>query len=135
MDTLSIILYILVFAGIIYYYYNKLQQYKSEKSGQTWPLNINPCPDYWTNTKDGKCVNKFNIGRCPMKDDGSFMRDGTVDTSLWDMEKPKLAPDLADDPAMVEEANKKHEQAVNLKKCKWTKKCGVSWEGIDSLCA
>ena len=59
------------------------------------------------------CKNTFDIGHCPVGKTGLPISQGTVDFSG---------------------ANYKGENG-DYNKCKWTKQCNASWDGIDSQCA
>ena len=89
--------------------------YKNETNAKFPPVSSD-CPDYWTSEKVGDktvCKNTFDIGHCPVGKTGLPISQGTVDFSC---------------------ANYKGENG-DYNKCKWTKQCNASWDGIDSQCA
>ena len=113
MDQMTMVFFSLAIAGLTMYYYLQYQAYKKQQDEKTWPENIAECPDYWVNEGNGNCRNIQNIGKCPKKSDGSRENQGVVNFNT---------------------ATYKGEQgAVN--KCRWAKKCHVSWEGVDGNCA
>ena len=116
MDTFAMIVYCVVIIGLGYYYYKQWSSYSEEQSNATWPPTIYDCPDYWTSEKVGDktvCKNTFDIGHCPVGKTGLPISQGTVDFSG---------------------ANYKGENG-DYNKCKWTKQCNASWDGVDSQCA
>lgn len=76
------------------------------------------CPDYWEvnnhevdnlgNTVSVSCRNVHQLGKCAVTASDIF----TFDDELFN------DPDTAD-----------------MAKCKWSKNCGVTWQGYDNLCA
>jgi hypothetical protein len=64
------------------------------------------CPDLWEILDNKRCRNTHKIGSC------SIMGD-----MVMDFNEPIFKTEKAD-----------------YFKCKWSKECGVAWEGIDNLC-
>ena len=62
MDTTTKTLLLISVGYIIYRYYKNWKEYNAEQAELTWPRKIQPCPDYWVKTNNGKCKNMFNIG-------------------------------------------------------------------------
>ena len=116
MDTISIILVIITLIIISFYYYRQYKNYKEQQSKLTWPKEYTRCPDYWIHDGEHKCKNNFKLGKCKdvdMKSIASVSNSSNINT-------------------LDNEMNKKD---VLEKKCKWAKRCKVSWEGVDKLCA
>tara|TARA_Y100001954_G_C15441282_1_gene421734 strand:- start:173 stop:511 length:339 start_codon:yes stop_codon:yes gene_type:complete len=112
MDTTKLLTF-LALGGIIYYYYKSWKKYNTEQSLLTWPRKYPVCPDYWTETKDGKCKNVFGIGECPKDNMGKVQSGGIIS---------------------FKETNYTGKDG-NTNKCRWAKRCKNSWEGIDKMCA
>jgi len=118
-NTFIIVLVIvLVVMGAIYFYqsYKKIQDEKLKKEKKEYMYN--DCPDYWnivSREKDDKgrdyvvCENTHKLGLCAL-----------------DPERNKFT---FDDEIFV------NPNSTNISKCKWSKQCGVSWNGYDSLCS
>ena len=116
MDTTTKILTFTAVMYILYYYYKNWKAYNTAQLQMTWPRKYSPCPDYWVKTKDGKCKNMFNLGKCPSENGPKGVRvipQGEVDFRS-DLYKGKSG---------------------HANKCRWSHRCKSSWEGIDSLCA
>ena len=96
---------VVIFIILVIY---KLYNRSVEESEQTWPEEISNCPDYWTDLGNGKCKNVHNLGTCT---NGKVQPTITFNKSYYDGDKGKM------------------------NRCRWAKKCNVSWEGIDDLCA
>jgi hypothetical protein len=90
---------------LIYFY----TQYKQSKTLNKPALQIPQCPDYWDITAPNICSNSKKLGTCRLGD-GS---DGTVNFN---------------DPIFT------NVRTGNFMKCNWAKTCGISWQGIDTLC-
>ena len=108
MDTVTAILLLISLSAIGYLYYT-LYQKKTEKVKSTkWPPFVNKCPDYWFSNKQNMCIPQY-----------------VSDETRSECKKPK-------------NFNTEYYQGDNgdVNKCNWVKKCGgISWEGIDNLCA
>jgi|TARA_B100000925_G_scaffold226508_1_gene174988 hypothetical protein len=116
MDTTTKTLLLISVGYIIYRYYKNWKEYNAEQAELTWPRKIQPCPDYWVKTNNGKCKNMFNIGKCPQT-------RGT--------RGQKMVPQ-GEINFNTSYYNGKDGQ---MNKCRWAQRCGNSWEGIDKLCA
>jgi|TARA_B110000977_G_C10984369_1_gene457371 hypothetical protein len=116
MDVTTKIMLFIVLLIIGRYYYNNWKSHEAEKAKITWPVKISQCPDYWIKTKEGKCKNMFDIGKCP--------------TSTASKGAEKI-------PQGSINFNTKYYSGKNGKvnKCRWAQRCKNSWEGIDNLCA
>tara|TARA_B100001093_G_scaffold452749_1_gene461009 strand:- start:7339 stop:7692 length:354 start_codon:yes stop_codon:yes gene_type:complete len=113
MDQTTMAIFSLAIVGLTMYYYLQYQSYNKEQANKTWPENIADCPDYWVNEGNGNCRNTHNIGKCPKDSKGKRVNQGVMN---------------------FDSATYKGDQgAVN--KCRWAKKCHVSWEGVDQNCA
>ena len=91
---------------LIYIIYTRVSQYlKNKKIKENWPPVINPCPDFWVQSSDGKtCKNIKGIGELPAN---------SVRTAL---EKGKT-------------------RKSDIKSaCLWSIRHGTPWEGVDSRC-
>jgi hypothetical protein len=113
MDTFTKVLIGLSVLYIVFYYYIQWRQFKAQQSSITWPVNISNCPDYWIENGSKKCKNVNKIGSCPTAANGALIPKGEVDFNNVIYNGPK----------------------GSFNKCRWAKKCGASWEGIDNLCA
>ena len=113
-DFTKIIIAVSLLILIIYFVYQWIS-YKNKKDKLTWPPKINPCPDYWINTKSGNlsvCKNKFNLGKC-----AKYKPHSNIKEENMDFNKPIYKGKLG-----------------NYNKCMWSKKCKVTWDGIDNIC-
>ena len=118
----------LIFIGLIiliFYYYRQYKEWKKSQVALTWPRELAVCPDYWTHEGNHVCRNTFDIGNCP-KGIGGLRKNGTVDMKAVSRIFGKEGIEL--DNAMNQE------QALKSK-CKWSKRCNASWEGIEKMCA
>ena len=113
MDQTTMALFSLAVVGLCFWYFLQYKAYSKQQGAKTWPENISDCPDYWVNKGSGNCVNTHNIGNCPKDSSGKRLNQGTMNFSS--------------------ETYKGEQGAVN--KCRWAKKCNVSWEGVDGNCA
>lgn len=128
MDTFSMILLICAVLFVVVYYYNQYSNWSTIQSTLTWPREYNQCPDYWISKGNGLCQNTKNIGKCPLDSKGVLVPNGTVDF------KP-IVGGVSANPLNEEVFNQEMNTPANLvKKCKWTKQCGSTWEGVDHLC-
>ena len=113
MDTFTKILIlcsVIVLAG---YYINQYRKFLQQQEKLTWPRNISPCPDYWVHEGNNVCKNMYNVGTCPKGNDGVPVVQGSTNFGS----KIYTGGD------------------GKYQKCRWAKKCNISWEGIDKLCA
>lgn len=125
MDMLTGVLMFIGFIILAMYYYRQWKAWSKSQANLTWPRELSVCPDYWTHEGAHICRNTFDIGSCP-KGIGGLRKNGTVDMKAVSKVVGKEGADL--DNAMRED--------ISLKsKCKWSKKCNASWEGIDKMCA
>ena len=123
MDSTTKILALIAAASILYYYYKKWVAYNEALQKQTWPLVYPSCPDYWEVTSDKKCKNTFNLGSCPKDSGGNQPDQGIKDFNT------QLTMKLS------ESQTKKERDDALRQRCIYAKDCGISWEGIDTLCA
>lgn len=79
---------------------------KSTADG-SWPPVSSPCPDYWTSTDDGSCVNTHKLGTCNI-------------------------PDNSDKSAKIFDAPPYNQSDGICAKYTWAKTCGITWDGITS---
>ena len=129
MDKVTAIITILAILFLVIYFYNQYKKWKQIQSKLTWPREYNQCPDYWISESKGVCRNKFNLGKCPSNSAGVLHKNGLVDFT-------KVVGGVSTNPNNEQLFNQEMNKHVNLvKKCKWTKQCGSSWEGVDHLCA
>ena len=76
------------------------------------------CPDYWEvveqkfdssgNTNSVECKNVHKLGKCAKEGRDTFIFEDEI----------FINPETSD-----------------IAKCKWAKRCGVTWQGFDDLCA
>lgn len=76
------------------------------------------CPDYWEvveqkfddagNTISVECKNVHKMGKCAVEGRNTFIFEDEIFTN----------PETRD-----------------VSKCKWAKRCGVTWQGFDGYCA
>jgi len=128
MDPFTIVLLVGTIIFLIVYYIRQYNAWKKEQDKLTWPREYNQCPDYWVDESNGICRNQFNLGKCP-KGPSGVLPEGKIDFK-------KVVKDITSDPNDIERFNKDMNSSINLlEKCKWTKKCDSTWEGVDNLCA
>jgi len=107
--TIFILVAIVVFiSGFIFILVRKKQDQSEEK----WPPVISNCPDYFVNTSGNMCKNVFKLG------------DPSVCNGILDAE----AIDFVKDSDLMSDDGRKDV-------CSRIKKCGLSWEGVDNMCA
>lgn len=118
-NTFTVVLVvIIVVISAIYFYqsYKKVTKKRLEKEQKIY--SPNHCPDYWElvrREKDDKgrdysvCKNTHKLGLCALDPERNTF---SFDDELF------VNPNYGD-----------------LSKCKWSRKCGVSWTGYDNLCA
>jgi hypothetical protein len=110
--NLELVIYVfgcVLFLYILVYYYRQYTRYNTNiKKGNDFKRVITDCPDYWIMEGDKKCRNHNRLGRCLTSENGGVMDFNT---------------DYFNNP-----------QTGNYAKCRWTKKCNLSWEGIDDIC-
>lgn len=112
MDTYTMLVIAVFTLLMLIFYYHQYKRYITEKENIKFPPEINACPDYWVHLGGNKCQNKFNLGTCPKDDNGKFIKNGTIDFSS-ELYQGKDG---------------------DFNKCKWTKRCNTTWEGLDNLC-
>ena len=110
MDT-NVVIYIFggfLFLFIIIHYY---RQYSSHASKENkGPKRIRPqCPVYWVQESNGKCRNVHKLGRCLTRGERGGLMDFSGDYF-------------------------QNRDSGNYAKCKFARNCGISWDGIDSIC-
>ena len=98
---------VLFFVIIIYYYKQYASEVKSKVRGDK--IIRAECPDYWLVEAPLKCRNANKMGLCFKNGDNGGLMD--FDTEFF-----------------------KNPQTGNYAKCRWAKKCHVSWDGIDDIC-
>lgn len=112
-----------VLVGIVLFIYilyliNTVYAISDMKSTTQYPPWISPCPDYWSNKGNNKCVRTQNNGML------SCANQAGVNTALnYDFSTQSANP--------VDFTN------FSLKdKCNWANACKVYWEGInDNPCS
>ena len=117
MDTLTIVLIVIDAIIIIAYLIHLYSQHKKHKK-QDWPPEgvPLPCPDYWTQDKDGKCVNNHFLGT-------NRQGQGKFPDSSLDMR------DISDNCV-----NSPHGKACLKDKCAWANATNNPWFGVQSGC-
>lgn len=111
---LTVLLVLGAVAFLVFYYYRQWRNYKEVRDSLTWPRSISNCPDFWVEERKGVCRNVHDLGKCPNNPQTSqILSNATVDFNGTAYKGPN--------------------GPVN--KCKWTKLCNVSWEGVDNLCS
>ena len=119
--TSVLVLACVIFIGV--YFYRQWKKYKEESEKATWPKEYTDCPDYWHSVGNHVCRNQFNLGKCI---------GNTSKVQQIDFKNKVGARGIRD----VQELNFKMGSKDSLeKKCRWAKRCNVTWEGIDKLCA
>ena len=114
MDTFTNILILVVVIILGTYYYRQWKNWKKQSDKLTWPRTYPECPDYWVDMGGNTCQNKFNLGSCPIDPYTKLIEtqgEASFEDDLYKGEDGKY------------------------EKCRWAKKCDVTWEGIDKLCA
>ena len=127
MDAFSIILIIACLIFIIVYYYRQWKNYKEEKAKLTWPREYTDCPDYWINEGQHVCRNAYNFGDCTRKGE-NFSENEVVDFKA-------IAGGVPENDDATELRRQMNLPKAVLQKCRWAKRCNVTWEGVDKLCA
>jgi len=125
MDKFTIALLVIGSIVLIYYFYRQWKANKDKKSKQTWPREFTACPDYWTDEGDHVCRNIYNLGKCP-RGRGGVRPQGTVDMK-------SIAGGVGGTGKALNKAM--NQPKALTQKCRWVKRCGVSWEGVEKLCA
>ena len=91
---------------LIFIIYTRVSQFlKNKNVEENWPPVINPCPDFWIQSSDGKrCKNTKGIGDLPANSYYPSLQKGKTRKS-------------------------------DLKKaCLWSIANSVPWEGVDTRC-
>ena len=91
-----------------------IRQQNKVKSRHQEEINLNSCPDYWENVS-----NNENELKC--KPANHLSSDSSGNLGIFESGKIQ---DFSTEPY------KDNPEA----KCRWAKKSGVSWEGIEDLC-
>lgn len=99
---------IFLFVCMIIYYYRQYSKKVSQKK-DTNKIIRSECPDYWMVEGPSKCRNSNKLGKC--------LTNG-VEGGLMDFDT-----DFFNNP-----------DTGNYAKCRWAKKCHVSWDGVDQIC-
>lgn len=129
MDRFTMVLSLCAVVFLVVYFYKQYSNWSKIQSKLTWPLQYNQCPDYWTSKGDGICQNNNNLGKCPVDNKGGLKKNAIIDFK-------KIVGNVYSNPQNEELFNQQMNTHANLvKKCKWSKKCGSTWEGVDHLCA
>lgn len=100
---------VIVFGIYFYFSYLSFIADWEKRNGRGAP---NACPDTFRDEGNDVCRNVQNIGNCPKDPNGNLTLNGTVSFADSKYKGP-------DGP---------------MEKCKWSKRCNVPWEGIDTLC-
>tara|TARA_B110000238_G_C15820066_1_gene308177 strand:+ start:94 stop:423 length:330 start_codon:yes stop_codon:yes gene_type:complete len=96
---------VIVSVLIVYFVYDF---YKNKQNKKTpFPPWKSLCPELWEVVGKNKCKNVNKIGNCSITGD-----------MIMDFNDPIF----------------KDKKKGNYFRCKWSKECGVSWDGIDNLC-
>ena len=127
-EKYQIALSIFITVSLLYMYslYRRYQDYKSPKivtvDGKELPSRYPPwishCPDYWyEGPVKGTCKYGKRNGN-PKCNSSAIKEDGSLN---YDISKKDDVVDLRN--------------MTWVDKCRWTKKCGISWEGVnDKAC-
>ena len=115
MDKFNIVLILGCVIFLIVYYWRQYKKWQKDQEGLTWPRELSSCPDYWTHEGNSICRNIHNLGKCPSGSSGPIPQ-GTVD-----FKSVTGTSNTGSNPAL-------------LQKCRWTKRCDSTWEGVDKLC-
>ena len=127
MDRLKTILIVLSICFLTYYYYKQYKNWKDEQSKLTWPREYNRCPDYWVHDGHHICRNVNNIGRCPVGKNRKIINNGKIDF--------KRVANVSDNNNLQKLDKEMTNNQSLMRKCRWSKICNSSWEGVDKLCA
>ena len=128
-DRVTMIISIISVLFLVIYYYVQYSKWSNQQNNLIWPISINQCPDYWTSNGEGICVNKHSLGNCPIGSNKKVLQNGEIDFKT-------IVGNVTANPSDEELFNQEMNSKQNLiKKCKWAKQCGSSWEGVDHLCA
>jgi hypothetical protein len=107
-DIAIYIVGIFLFLFIMIHYYRQYSAKVNEEKKADIIVRAE-CPDYWLVEGPSKCRNANKLGKCLTKgNDGGLMDFNT---------------DYFNNPS-----------TGNYAKCRWAKKCHVSWDGIDQIC-
>ena len=123
MDAFSVVLIVTCLIFIIVYFYRQWKNYKEEKDNATWPKKYNDCPDYWMNDGKHVCRNVLNLGKCGKNGSNSNIMDFKIGVG-----------GILSSTNETELRDKMNTKDALIKKCRWSKKCDVSWEGVNNLC-
>jgi hypothetical protein len=82
-----------------------------------WPETLSNCPDYWTDVGEGKFQNSYILGTCPGPG-GVLTPNGVIDFSTAQYKNTAEKPN-----------------GGSKQRCIKSKQCGITWDGIDHLCA
>ena len=99
---------IFLFLFVIIYYYRQYSQKVNQKKDIDKIIRAE-CPDYWMVEGSSKCRNSNKLGKCLTQGTEGGLMD--FDTDFFNN------PDTG-----------------NYAKCRWAKKCHVSWDGVDQIC-
>lgn len=119
MDTLTIVLIIIDAIIIIAYLIHLYSEHKKKsKNHSDWPPEgvPLPCPDYWTQDKEGNCVNNHFLG--------------TNEKGLGTFADSMLKPSDLDESC----TNNPKGKACLKEKCAWANATNNPWFGIQSGC-
>lgn len=104
MDNTEKMIYGIIVVFMLFRYYNRYRKYINDQLKLTWPPEIDICPDYWEDIGNNRCKNNIGLGKCYNQRNNNIMNFG------------------------------KDYLKTKEQKCKWTKACGLSWEGVDITC-
>lgn len=113
-----IIFAIMATALLIYLLLETYKNVKKQLYGKAKDKYEQLCPDYWEvvnqqyddagNVKSVECKNVHKLGKCAVEGRNTFIFEDEIFTR----------PDTRD-----------------TAKCKWAKRCGITWQGYDGYCA
>lgn len=104
-ESLIISISIVSLILIIVYSYGNYVKFKKKQMLNVKKVKPTNCPDYWDSIGEHKCRNIHKIGKCGLNDDVDFNDKMFQNTKTGD-----------------------------YMKCRYSKYCNTSWEGIDDLC-
>jgi hypothetical protein len=99
---------IFFFVFILIHYYRQFSK-KVEDRKKNETIIRAECPDYWLVEGPSKCRNANKLGKCLTKGTEGGLMDFNTDYF-------------------------NNEETGNYAKCRWAKKCHVSWDGVDHIC-
>ena len=103
-----------------------------------YPVNTNPCPDFWELQKDGTClINPSNIGSMPPTKMNIFNNGGSIPINGYSLENIPFGYNIADGRGTVDFTDVRWStynggQSRNCALKAWANKNGVIWDGIHN---